>query len=540
MRFVVSAAAVLVVLALMAPAVMADPPFLDCGPAQSVCRAWPVAGQNIADTHSQPAEHKINTGNVAGLQTRWTFTALPSVTSSASSDISATPTVAKNVVYFPDWGGHLYAVNAQTGKTIWARKISEYDGVAGAYSRTSPAIVGDLLILGDKPPSGINGWPSGQGAHIFAVNARTGNLVWNTKVDDTFVSQITGSVVTFRGVAYAGISSIEEVTATKPGYVCCIFRGSVAALDVGTGQILWKTFDMPPGYSGGAIWGSTAAVDPGLGLLYVGTGNNYSVPAGVTTVSPDDHFDSLLALDLKTGKIRWATGTIQFDNWTVACFGQTTPQPNCPNPSSPDADFGSGPNLFTAGRTTLVGAGTKGGTYWALDAATGKIAWATQVGPGGIFGGIEWGSSVADGHVYVAEANSAQADFPLDHPSPGTTLTSSKGAGVWEALDAATGKILWQTPDPAGKTFGAIGQVASANGVVYAGSTDRQGHVYALDGNTGQIKWSFATGGSIASGASIVNGVVYWGSGYSQFAAFGTTGNNKVFAFSLPGEGDDD
>jgi polyvinyl alcohol dehydrogenase (cytochrome) len=61
---------------------------------------------------------------------------------------------------------------------------------------------------------------------------------------------------------------------------------------------------------------------------------------------------------------------------------------------------------------------------------------------------------------------------------------------------------------------------------------DTQGHVYAMNGATGQILWSFATGGSIASGPSIVNGTVFWGSGYKQFAK----GNNKVFAFTLSGQ----
>src|SRR5207247_1156517 len=143
---------------------------------------------------------------VAGLKPTCTFTSNASVTTSPTSDVSATPTVAGNVVYFPDWGGWLYAVNARTGRTIWSRKISDYTGVAGSFSRTSPAIVGDLLILGDKPPSGVTGWGqgSGLGAHVFAVNAHTGKLVWITQVDNTFVSQITGSLVTFDGVAYVG------------------------------------------------------------------------------------------------------------------------------------------------------------------------------------------------------------------------------------------------------------------------------------------------------------------------------------------------
>jgi polyvinyl alcohol dehydrogenase (cytochrome) len=170
--------------------------------------------------------------------------------------------------------------------------------------------------------------------------------------------------------------------------------------------------------------------------------------------------------------------------------------------------------------------------YWALDPGTGGVVWATQAGPGGTFGGIEFGSSVADGRVYIAEANYAHLPVTFSHPAPGSP-TSTTG-GFWAALNAATGAELWQSADPAGPTFGAIGATSTANGVVYAGSTDSQGHVFALDGATGQIKWRFATGGSVASGPSIVNGSVYWGSGYSQFADFGTTGNNKVFAFSLP------
>jgi polyvinyl alcohol dehydrogenase (cytochrome) len=538
-RFFVSAAVVLV-LVVAVPVALADSGFGN----------WPSAGQNIANTHTQPGEQDINAANVGGLAPRWTFTTRKSQTSVIStntSDVSATPTVSNGTVYFPDWGGWLYAVDAQTGKALWTRRISDYNKIKGSFSRTSPAVAGNLLILGDKPPNGTTGWGqgSGVGAHIFAVDADTGKLAWITQVDTTFVSQITASPVVFNGVVYVGVSSVEEVTAAfVPGYQCCIFRGSEVALDAATGKILWQTFDMPDGYTGGAIWGSTASIDPTLGDLYVGTGNNYSVPAsvqacltagGTNCTSTDDHFDSLIAFDLRSGAVNWATGTLAFDNWTVGCI--LSGLPNCPNKTSPDADFGSGPNLFSAGGKTLVGAGTKGGSYVAVDAQTGAVIHETQAGPGGIFGGIEWGSSVANGTVYVAIANSAGVATNFTAPSPGSP-TSTNG-GFWEAINPITGAILWQTADPAGKTFGAIGQTTFANGVVYAGSTDAVGHVYAMNAATGAIKWSFATGGSVASGASIASGTVYWGSGYGQFAMNGTTGNNKVYAFSLPHGGHD-
>lgn len=104
--------------------------------------------------------------------------------------------------------------------------------------------------------------------------------------------------------------------------------------------------------------------------------------------------------------------------------------------------------------------------------------------------------------------------------------------GGWSALDAATGQILWQTADP---TNGIDpGAVSVANCVVYAGSLQSDSSkptFYALDAATGQIKWSFASGGSINSGAAISNGVVFWGSGYSNFGL--GSPNNKFYAFGL-------
>jgi polyvinyl alcohol dehydrogenase (cytochrome) len=99
--------------------------------------------------------------------------------------------------------------------------------------------------------------------------------------------------------------------------------------------------------------------------------------------------------------------------------------------------------------------------------------------------------------------------------------------GAWSALDVATGKILWQTADP---TPGAIdrGSVSVANGVMYAGSN--AGQMYALEASTGNILWSFESGGTVLDGPSIVDGTLFWGSGYREIQG---TGNNKVFAFSL-------
>src|SRR3954470_24260421 len=102
---------------------------------------WRIAGQNLNNTWSQPAEDSISPRNVQSLKTKWVFT--------TGGDVSANPTVDGDAVYFPDWGGNLFAVEKNSGRLIWSHKISEYDGVDGAVSRVSPAVVGDQVFIGD-------------------------------------------------------------------------------------------------------------------------------------------------------------------------------------------------------------------------------------------------------------------------------------------------------------------------------------------------------------------------------------------------------
>ncbi len=445
-------------------------------------------------------------------------------------DVSATPTVAGNAVYFPDWGGNLFAVNKETGGLLWSHQISDYDGVAGAISRVSPAVDNDQLIIGDI----LSSKQVHDGANVMAIDRKTGALRWITHVESHQAAVITGSPVVFGGVVYIGVSSIEESLATDPTYPCCSFRGSFVALDAKTGAILWKTFDVPDNdgqtnqYSGGAIW-EPPAIDPKRGVLYVGTGNNYTVPKAVETcqlaqlardcTAPDDFFDAALALDLKTGAVKWGKKLQTFDTWTVACLlPNGDKNPNCPVPSSPDFDFGGGgPNLLG----DIVGLGQKSGIYWALNPDNGNVLWSTPVGPGGSLGGIEWGAASDGKRIYVAIANSDLLPYTLVPSQQQITW------GAWSALDPKTGKILWQTADPIPGSLDR-GALSVANNVVYAGSNS--GEMYALDARTGAVLWSFNSGGTVIDGPSIADGTIYWGSGYKEING---TGNNKVYSFSL-------
>jgi polyvinyl alcohol dehydrogenase (cytochrome) len=193
-------------------------------------------------------------------------------------------------------------------------------------------------------------------------------------------------------------------------------------------------------------------------------------------------------------------------------------------------DFaGSGANVFQArikGRwRNVVGIGQKSGVYWTFDARSGKLLWATLVGHGDDPGGIQWGTAVDGNRIYAAIGHNRNA-VPYTLPS-GETITG----GSWAALHPSTGRILWQTADPLGAPD--LAALTVANGVVYAGSMAHMGdQMYALNADNGTILWRFAAGGSVVAGPAVVNGTVYWGSGYART---GGVGNDKFYALSVDG-----
>lgn len=500
---------------------------------------WPMFGQNVANTASNTA--KISTSIVPTLQPKWVFT--------AGGDVSARAAVVNSVAYFPDWGGNLWAVNAVNGQLIWGHQLSDYGLPAGTTSRTSPALNenGSTVYVGTQATP--------QGAWLLAINAKTGGLLWKTALDRDPYAIDTTSPVIYQGVVYTGVASVIE-GASVYGFNIANdpnARGSVVAINANTGAIQWKTYTVPMGYWGGGVWGSNPVVDAARNIVYVGTGNNYIAPtdpaflacisAGGTNAScqsPSNHADSILALNMSTGAIKWAIRLETWnqssyvngsDFWNVDCsfspyYGQ------CPGPGNagPDYDFGSAPNEITYtgsdGKAhTIIGAGQKSGIYYALNPDTGAVLWQTQVGPGSSLGGMEWGSASDGKRIYVQISNLYGIPY------------AAGNAGSWSALDPATGAILWQRADPNGSI--ALGPVTVANGVVYGesmSSTAGGNTMLALDAATGNVLWNFAPGSSVIAGATVVQDTVYWGSGYAHFGPFFPfTGNNKFYAFTPNG-----
>src|SRR6516225_11553707 len=104
-------------------------------------REWRMIGHDPSDTRSQPFERMIEPGNVSRLAVKWVAT--------TTGDVSATPAVVDGAVYFGDFGGTLWKLNADTGDVIWSHVVSDYTGIPGDLTRTSPSLAGHTVLIGD-------------------------------------------------------------------------------------------------------------------------------------------------------------------------------------------------------------------------------------------------------------------------------------------------------------------------------------------------------------------------------------------------------
>ena len=498
---------------------------------------WISYGHDPANTRNQPLEHEITPSNVGQLALKWVAT--------TTGDVSATPAVSGGAVYFGDFGGTLWKLDAATGAVIWSHTVPDYTGIAGDYARTSPSLDGNVVVVGtNKTPL------------LLGVDATTGALLWKTQVNPDPHGTMTGSPTLVGDTVLTGVSASG---ASGPG---ATFRGDIAAVDALTGKLLWESFSLPDnggvagGYAGATMF-SAPAVDVADGLVFGTFGNPYTEPASVAACNaaapngffsesceqPGAFWKSIVAFDLDTGAPVWSYRVVGDAPWQHVCGAQPPQVTWCaPEANAETWDVGgASPNVFRLGSRQVVGFGGKSGVYYLFDAQTGALLWNTLVGPGGDQGGFEWGTAYDGTRIYGSLTNQHHVPYLLTE-NGALTSTSATG-GSWVALDPATGKILWQTADPQTETLpaptGTVGvwdlaPVSVANGVVYAASMAKSGNeFYALDAASGQILWQYAAGSSVNAAPAIVDGSVYWGSGYSR-AAEGS-GNNRLYAFSVGG-----
>lgn len=492
--------------------------------ARKPAASWEMLGGDLHNTRNAASETIIGVDNVAQLQPGWSIDLKGAIQANVVSDGVS--------LFVPTTTGALYRIEAKTGKIVWEKALDETLGVPGASTRA--------LGLSDRAV--IFGIRKG----LAAVSRETGDLLWKVDIDDHPTMAVTQPPVIWQNRVFIGTAGAgEEAAAVQAGYQCCGFRGSMMAFDADTGKQLWKMFSVPEGFAGGAFWSRGPMIDPKRGTLFLTTGNLFSAPDDVEACAhrnqdkrealakcypPNVWYDSIIAVDAATGRIKWGFRAEDYDIFTGACQVPEKGAPeNCGGGG--DFDFGNGAILWQtpAGRE-LVGAGQKSGDFWALDPDTGALVWHQKLGPGGPNGGIQAGSA-ADGRlVYTSQANSSQVNHaPRAYRLPDGRMTR---AGSFAALDAETGRIVWQVEDPAVDKYApnekcrrtevqesrddcgrAVpgGPVTVANGVVFGCTRSPDGTLYAFEAATGRLLWRYDTGSACTNGAVILDGTIYWG-----------------------------
>jgi len=440
------------------------------------------------------------------------------------------PVVAMNTIFVGSQDGTIFALDLDSGCARWTSNV-------GAEVRT--AVVVEPWKKGSKLDHHPRLFFGDILGHVYAMDALDGKVLWRVRPEDHPNATITSAPVFHEGIVYVPISSFETMSTNDPNYACCTFRGSLVALDAANGVTKWQhyTVEQKPtevgktkigvlsyAPSGAPVW-TSPALDLKRGVVYHGSGENYSSPA-------DGNSDALFAVDMKTGKRKWRQQMLSGDAWNNSCFVPN--HPNCPSEKGPDFDLAASPMLVTLknGKQIVI-IGHKKGAVWGVDPDhEGAPLWKIQIGRSSNQGGVHFGMAAEGSRIYVPIYDSKYKSYG--------GFYSDVGAPGVHAVDAATGKVLWDGPIEdrcKGRDYcepGVSAAITAMPGVVFAGHVD--GWFRAYDGETGKIIWETDTtqpvttvngeeahGGSMSGpGAAIADGHVITDSGYD-------------FALKMPG-----
>jgi polyvinyl alcohol dehydrogenase (cytochrome) len=496
-----------------------NPPLAD----PSAGPIWNGWGADSANTRFQNAKDAgIPADQVRRLKLKWAF-GIP------NGIAYGQPSIASGRVFVGSNNGYVYSLDAATGCVYWSFRAGP--GVHTAIS------IGPVK---GKGPSKFAIYFGDMRANVYALDAGSGRLLWKTPVDDHPLAHITGAPKLYARSLYVPVSSAEEGRSSDMHYACCTFRGSVVRLDAATGQQKWKTYTIsePPAPArrnslgtqlwapaGAAVWNSPT-IDPKRHALYIGTGDGYTEPGARNS-------DSIMALDMNSGRILWSVQDTVGDAWIKGC--DSGGSENCPKHLGPDYDFGSSPILRTLpnGHQIIVAA-QKSGNVLAYDPDhQGALLWKTNL--------AEAPPSAEGLIVFGGAADERSAYFPL------TT-------GGVAAVQLSTGERQWLTrfeppgPDSSGniRPYGQTAAGSAIPGAFFSGGWD--GILRALSTTDGAVIWEYntvrtfdtvngatGTGGSMgAAGPTIAGGMLFLGSGYLANPGPGEAyPGNVLLAFGL-------
>ncbi|HVL82522.1 MAG TPA: PQQ-binding-like beta-propeller repeat protein [Actinomycetota bacterium] len=444
--------------------------------------SWTRMGNDLQNTRAQTAEHYLDPLHVAQLRPAWTFDA-NRWTRGRNNEITGYPIVADGCVYVgsstgnraPGW---VFAMDADTGDLVWKRHVPD----GGVYSTLA---VEDGRVFAfvsriDAP-------------YVLALDQATGKELWKTTVDHQIGSDAVSSPIVYDGMVWVGVSgtAAEGDESERHG-----FQGSFSLLDAVTGEVIRKTWAIPPsewedGYAGAAMWG-TIAIDPETKTGFIGTGNPFDYE------DEHDHTNAVVKVDLDRQSPTFGEIVGSYKGDVEEYFPDLADTLPCEEfeemedvfvagfeCGNLDLDFGSTPNIFrdSTGRK-LVGAGQKSGVYHVFDPETMEPVYKSLLGFPSPVGGIVGSAAVADGAIY----------------GPHTV-----GGYLW-SIDADDGALRWVSPTADGIHWG--NPVTYANRVVY--TVDLKGFLTANDSISGAplLAWPIPLGSETRTDPAITWGGV--------------------------------
>ncbi|MHB1784618.1 MAG: outer membrane protein assembly factor BamB family protein [Acidimicrobiales bacterium] len=458
--------------------------------------SWPMYQHDAARTGAAGDCATISPASAPTLGPRWFFP--------TGGAVTASPAVAGGNVYVGDGNGTFYAIDAATGAEKWSFDVTKTDHHAVSYGE----IVSSAAYW--TAPSGAATVFFGGGGSLFALDAASGALRWqaDTDPDDpTSPVEVESSPLVFQP---AGKKGAEVLVGTDVNEANNADATGLLAFDAASGKFLWKFdpetssvigLDGVAGHGCGDVWSSPTIVSAPKPTVVFNSGN-CSNP-NVTGPS-----ESVWAVSPRDGALKWVfhQGGTKADR----LYGS-------------DDDFGASPIATTIDGRPAVLAASKAAFAYALDAGNGKVIWSNQIaqpgqsGPfagaiGGVIGSAAIGPAGKEPGLFASSAvplpflgagpdqNGAQPDTNL--------LANPQRASSLHAIDATTGKVLWQQP-LASATYA---PVTYANGVVFAPSTTSfAAEAYRAD--TGQPLWVAPVGASLSSGVAVAGSDIYFGAG---------------------------
>jgi PQQ-dependent dehydrogenase (methanol/ethanol family) len=473
--------------------------------------------------------NQINRTNVSRLKMVWTRGLI------GPGNQEGTPLVHDGVMFIPNPGDNIQAVDATTGDLIWEYRRKLPEGVRPKTNRTL-AMWGDFILN------------SSSDNFVYALDARTGALAWETKVlDATKRAPTSGGPIVANGKLITGRQCQPDA-----GRDSCV----VTAHDAKTGKELWRFHTIPgPGEPGYESWGDVPmeqrwhvgtwmvpSYDPELNLIYIGT--SVTIPAPKFTLGGNDkqhlYHNCTLAINADTGKIVWYYQHI-VDHWDLDHPFERLLVDTVVAPRASEVRWINPKVRAGERRKVITGIPGKTGVVYTLDRQTGEFLWARPTVMQNVISNIDGatGQVVVNPEVlftkineekFVCPGSSGGKNWPAGAYSPLTnamympmqnmcmtatttvdsrdpskvyginmkqefSIGADKVGTVW-SISAETGQTLWKHEQRAGM----LSLVATGGGLVFGG--DSNGRFKALDDKTGAVLWE-AIVGSPASGYPI-------------------------------------